>query len=127
MTATDWKGNIMALILGSHVSMSKGLEGAAKEADSYKADTFMIYTGAPQNTRRKPVEKLKIEEGHRIMKETGLSNIVVHSPYIINLASFKDNTYQLAKDFLAEELRRTEAIGSRLLVLHPICQDKPLI
>lgn len=109
----------MALKLGSHVSMSGGLEGAAREAASYGADTFMIYTGAPQNTRRKPVEELKIEEGWRIIKEQGMSDIVVHSPYIINLASYKEATWQLAKDFLAEELRRTEALGSSLLVLHP--------
>ena len=49
--------------IGSHVSMSGGLINAAKEAYSYGANTFMIYTGAPQNTKRSPIEKLKIEEG----------------------------------------------------------------
>lgn len=107
------------LKIGSHVSMSGGLLGAAKEAASYGADTFMIYTGAPQNTRRKPIEDLKIEEGHAFMKEHGLSDIVVHAPYIINLASYKENTYELATSFLAEEIRRTAAIGSNYIVLHP--------
>lgn len=105
--------------LGSHVSMSGGLIAAAKEAASYNADTFMIYTGAPQNTKRSPIEKLKISEGWEYMKQHGLSDIVVHAPYIINLASYKENTYDLAKTFLATEIERTAAIGSKYLVLHP--------
>ncbi len=107
------------MLIGSHVSMSKGLEGAVKEALSYNASTFMIYTGAPQNTRRSPIEKMKVEEGHTLMKENGITEFVVHAPYIINLASWKDNTYQLARDFLKLELERTEKMGSKYLVLHP--------
>lgn len=105
--------------IGSHVSMSKGLIGAAKEAYSYGATTFMIYTGAPQNTKRSPLDKLKIPEGQAFMQAHGLSDIVVHAPYIINLASCKEDTYALAKEFLAMELDRTAAIGSHYLVVHP--------
>lgn len=107
------------LKIGSHVSISGGLIGAAKEAYSYGANTFMIYTGAPQNTKRSPIEKLKINEGLAYMKAYGLSDIVVHAPYIINLASYKEDTYNLAKEFLALEIERTTAIGSNYLVLHP--------
>lgn len=107
------------LKLGSHVSISGGLLGAAKEAYSYGANTFMIYTGAPQNTKRKPIEDLKIKEGHAFMKAYGLSDIVVHAPYIINLASCKEDTYTLAKEFLAMEIERTTHIGASYLVLHP--------
>ncbi|MGL4736360.1 MAG: deoxyribonuclease IV [Cellulosilyticaceae bacterium] len=107
------------LKLGSHVSIAKGLLGAAQEAHSYGANTFMIYTGAPQTTRRSPLEKLKIPEGQAFMAAHGISDIVVHAPYIINLASFKEDTFDLAKEFLALELERTTAIGSNYLVLHP--------
>lgn len=107
------------LKIGSHVSMSGGLLGAAKEAYSYGANTFMIYTGAPQNTKRSPLEKLKIKEGQAFMKAYGLDDIVIHAPYIINLASCKEDTYQLARDFLKLEIERTTEIGSRYLVLHP--------
>lgn len=107
------------LKIGSHVSISGGLLGAAKEAYSYGASTFMIYTGAPQNTKRSPLENLKIKEGQAFMAAHGLSDIVVHAPYIINLASYKEDTYTLAKEFLALELDRTTAIGSNYLVLHP--------
>lgn len=105
--------------LGSHVSISGGLIGAAKEAASYGADTFMIYTGAPQNTKRSPIEKLKIEEGQTFMKAHGLSDIVIHAPYIINLASPKEEIYNLGKECLQLEIERTTALGSNYLILHP--------
>ncbi|AEI39257.1 deoxyribonuclease IV [Paenibacillus mucilaginosus] len=106
--------------IGSHVSFSdKGLLNAAKEAASYGSGTFMIYTGAPQNTRRKPIENQFIEEGRAVMEENGIGEIIVHAPYIINLASYKEDTFELAVRFLQEEMRRTEYIGVKQIVLHP--------
>lgn len=105
--------------IGSHVSIKDGLLGAAMESQSYGASTFMIYTGAPQNTRRSPIETMKIDEGHAFMKEHNLSDFVVHAPYIINLASYKPEIFNLATDFLKIELERTTQMGSNYLVLHP--------
>lgn len=108
------------LKIGSHVSFSdKGLLTAATEAKSYGSSSFMIYTGAPQNTRRKPIESMFIEEGKLAMQECGIEEIVVHAPYIINLGSYKPNTYELAVSFLQEEIRRTHAVGVKNIVLHP--------
>lgn len=110
------------ILLGSHCKMA-GAEmflGSAKEAASYGANTFMVYTGAPQNTKRKDVSELKIDEGHAYMKEHGIERFVVHAPYIINLGNtVKPEIYKLAKDFLAVEIQRTIAMGSDILVLHP--------
>lgn len=110
------------LKLGSHVGMN-GKEmflGSVKEALSYGANTFMVYTGAPQNTRRKDVSELNIEAGQALMKENGISEFVVHAPYIINLANtVKEETYNLAVEFLQVEIERTAAMGSTTLVLHP--------
>ncbi|CAH1203400.1 MULTISPECIES: deoxyribonuclease IV [Paenibacillus] len=108
------------LKIGSHVSFSdKGLLSATNEASSYGSSSFMIYTGAPQNTRRKPIESMFIEEGKQAMQAAGMDEIVVHAPYIINLGSYKENTYELAVSFLQEEIRRTHAIGVKNIVLHP--------
>ncbi|CAM3485873.1 deoxyribonuclease IV [Marinicrinis lubricantis] len=108
------------LKIGSHVSFSdKGLLNAANEAKQYGSSTFMIYTGAPQNTRRKPIENQFIEEGKAVMKEIGVEEIVVHAPYIINLGSYKSNTYELAVEFLQQEIHRTHYIGVKNIVLHP--------
>lgn len=110
--------------LGSHVSMKAPdyLLGAVKEAVSYGANACMIYTGPPQNSRRVPTEKLKIGEARAYMEQVGFDpeRIIVHAPYIINLANaVKPETADFGAEFLAEELRRVKAIGSRVLVLHP--------
>ncbi|CAI6085020.1 deoxyribonuclease IV [Cohnella sp. JJ-181] len=112
----------MTPLIGSHVSMSgsKMLLQASEEAASYGADTFLIYTGAPHNSRRKPIENLNIELGRAHMKKHGISNIVVHAPFIINLANtVTARTFEFAVEMLRTELERTEALGSRQLVLHP--------
>lgn len=108
--------------IGSHVGMSGKdmLLGSAKEAVSYGADTFMFYTGAPQNTRRKEISELNIGPAWEYMEEHGIDDIVVHAPYIINLANtVKPETYELAERFLALELERAAACRSRVLILHP--------
>ncbi|MDH5160147.1 deoxyribonuclease IV [Heyndrickxia oleronia] len=110
------------LKLGSHVSMSgkKMLLGASEEAVSYGANTFMIYTGAPQNTRRKKIEDLNIEAGLAHMKENGIEEIIVHAPYIINIGNtVNPATFELGVNFLGTEIERTEAIGAKQIVLHP--------
>ncbi|MDH9159963.1 deoxyribonuclease IV [Staphylococcus succinus] len=110
------------MLLGSHVSMNgkKMLQGSAEEAHRLGESTFMIYTGAPQNTRRKPIEELNIEKGHEIMEAHGLSNIVVHAPYIINIANtLKPHVFELGVEFLQSEIERTQALGAKDIVLHP--------
>ncbi|HEY0828346.1 MAG TPA: TIM barrel protein, partial [Bacilli bacterium] len=106
--------------IGSHVSFSKqGLLNAATEAVTYGSSTFMIYTGAPQNTVRKPIEQQFLAEGTEVMKANGINEIIVHAPYIINLGSYKSNTFELAVDFLQAEIRRTHYLGVKNIVLHP--------
>lgn len=110
------------LKIGSHVSMrgKKMLQGSSEEAASYGANTFMIYTGAPQNTRRKPIEELNIEAGKKHMEEHGISDIVVHAPYIINIGNtVKPETFALGVDFLRQEMDRAAAVGANQIVLHP--------
>lgn len=110
------------LKIGSHVGMGGKdmMLGSVKEALSYGANTFMLYTGAPQNTRRKDVSELKIQKAWELMRENGIDEFVVHAPYIINLANtVKPETYQIAVEFLALEIERSKAMGSKTLVLHP--------
>lgn len=114
----------MKMKIGSHVSMSAPayLEGAVKEALSYNATALMIYTGAPQNTRRKDISEMRVEEARALMSENGIdiNDVIIHAPYIINLANTqKPETFELATEFLSQELRRVEEIGASILVLHP--------
>lgn len=109
--------------LGSHVGLSgKDMYlGSVKEALSYGSTVFMVYTGAPQNTRRKPIEEMNIEAAHQAMQDAGINpaDIVVHAPYIMNLANPNPETRAFGVKFLSEEIRRTEAMGARQIVLHP--------
>lgn len=110
------------LKIGSHVGM-KGKEmllGSAKEAVSYGANTFMFYTGAPQNTRRKDICELNIDAAWEYMVSHNIGEIIVHAPYIINLGNaVKPETFELATEFLAKEIERTIACRSHTLILHP--------
>ena len=107
------------MIIGSHVSFKKDtqLVGSVKEALSYGSTTFMFYTGAPQNANRMPIDDKLTKEAKELMIENNIdiNNVVVHAPYIINLASSND----FAVDFLKQELKRVEQLGMNKLVLHP--------
>lgn len=112
------------ILIGSHVSMSAPdfYLGSVQETLNYGATTFMFYTGAPQNSYRKPLEELKIEEGYALIKKAGLdeSKIVVHAPYIINLANrSRPELYQSSKEIFLNEIRRTSAFHASIIVLHP--------
>ena len=112
------------LIIGSHVSFTKekGLLGSLEEALSYNANTFMFYTGAPQNTKRYKIDKNLTLKAWDMMKENNIdiNNLIVHAPYIVNLANNKEeDKYQFSINFLKEEAKRCEELGVKYMVLHP--------
>ncbi len=107
------------MIIGSHVSFKKDtqLVGSVQEALSYGSTTFMFYTGAPQNTNRQLIDDELTKEGKELMLKNNIdiNNVIVHAPYIINMASQND----FAVTFLKQELKRVESLGMTKLVLHP--------
>lgn len=110
------------MLIGSHVSLKapKMLLGSAQEAASYGANTFMVYTGAPQNTKRKPLDEMKIPEGRAYIEEHGFSHLVVHAPYIVNLGNtLKPQNFAFGVEFLRQEVQRAAAIGATQITLHP--------
>lgn len=113
----------MNLIIGSHVSFRSNnqLIGSVEEALSYKANAFMIYTGAPQNTNRAPINPAFTKAGHELMKTNGIDyqNVMVHAPYIINLANNAGDNNRFAISFLKGELTRVASLGLKYVVLHP--------
>lgn len=114
----------MSLIIGSHVSFNnkEQLLGSVKEAISYNANTFMIYTGSTQSTSRSELRDECTYEAYKLMLENNIdsNNIIVHAPYIINLANRKDeDKYIFYCDFLANELDRCKKLGLNKIVLHP--------
>lgn len=111
----------MDLIIGSHVSFNSNTQllGSVKEAISYGANTFMFYTGAPQNTKRGILNDEMTYEAYKLMKENGmaLENVICHAPYIVNLCN--DEKFEFSVDFLKAEMTRCEILGITKIVLHP--------
>lgn len=111
------------LILGCHVSYKKDsqLLGSLNEALGYGANTFMFYTGAPQNTSRYSINDNLTLEAFKKMKEIGFdySKVVVHAPYIVNLANDDEVKFNFAVQFLKDELKRCSQLGIKNVVLHP--------
>ncbi|MGD9910077.1 MAG: deoxyribonuclease IV [Candidatus Izemoplasmatales bacterium] len=109
--------------IGSHVSLSGDLQflGSVEEMLSYQANVLMVYTGAPQSTIRRPLSELRIEEARSLLQKNGLSgeDVIVHAPYIVNLANPDPMKQDFAVSFLTEEVKRTSALGSKVMVLHP--------
>ena len=112
------------LIIGSHVGFTKDkqLLGSLEEALSYGANTFMFYTGAPQNTARYPINDGLTLEALKVMKENDIdySKVIVHAPYIINLANDSDpDKFKFSVNFLIQEVERCDTLGIKNMVLHP--------
>ena len=111
------------MIIGSHVSFGEEqLYGSIKEALSYNANALMFYTGAPQNTIRKPINNEYLDKAINLAKKNNLDfkNIVCHAPYIINLANkTAPEKWDFSINFLIEELNRCEKLGVDKIVVHP--------
>ena len=108
------------MIIGSHVRMNEPLMflGSVMEALSYNANALMVYTGAPQNTIRKPLSQMKIDEALEVIKKHDLT-VIVHAPYIVNMASPDITKRQFAVRFLKEELNRASKMQAKCMVVHP--------
>lgn len=110
------------VLIGSHVSMSgkEMLFGSVKEALSYGANVFMVYTGAPQNTRRKDIEAFMIDKAYELISQSDIEYFTIHASYIVNLANTtKQGYHDFAIEFLKSEVERAQALGAHQMTLHP--------
>ena len=112
------------LYLGSHVSFDskEQLLKSVKESIGYGANTFMFYTGAPQNTNRCIINDDLTKQAIELMKENNIdiNKVICHAPYIVNLANDNDpSKYDFSINFLKQEVNRLENLGIKYLVLHP--------
>lgn len=110
--------------IGSHVSLSgkKMFLGSVEESLENGANCLMVYTGAPQNTKRRPIDEFRVDEAKELLAKNNISmdDVIIHAPYIINLANTtKPEVFELAVDFLRQEIKRVEEIGAKYIVLHP--------
>ena len=111
------------LLIGENVKYTKekGLLGSVEEALSYNSTTFMFYTGAPQNTLRSPINKDLYDKAMNLIDRSDIdySKVIVHAPYIINLANPDEKKLDFSIDFLISEIKRCCELNIKYLVLHP--------
>lgn len=111
------------LLIGSHVAFKAPnyLLGSVQEAISYGANTFMVYTGAPQNSKRVAIDLENVQQAHDLAKQNGIdfAKVIAHGPYIINLASIEKAKLSFARHFLISELKRANQLGISIFVVHP--------
>ena len=109
------------MIIGSHVNFNKEEQiiGSIKQTLEYGANAFMFYTGAPQNTNRAPIDEELSLLGKKVLEENNIdiNNVIVHAPYIINMANSKNEDFNI--DFLRQEIERVELLGVNKIVIHP--------
>ena len=110
------------MIIGSHVNFKNGLLGCTKQAISYGANTFMFYTGAPQNTIRKELDLNNANLAMKLMEKENIdiNNVICHAPYIVNLANKQIlSKWEFSINFLKNEINRCEQLGIKYMVVHP--------
>lgn len=108
------------LKIGANVSIAKtGLLAAVEETIHYRANTYMIYTRSNRGGKARPIEHFHKDEAYALMREHHIIDPVVHAPYLINLASPKEETWEFGLELLREDIRRTEYLGICYLVFHP--------
>lgn len=82
--------------------------------------TLMVFTGAPQNSKRTPLDRKMIKAGQDLMTKNHLGPLIVHAPYLINLANSQSSqVFNFSVEFLQNEISRAEFLGATQIVLHP--------
>lgn len=107
------------MLIGAHISISKGYEHAVKEALSIGANTLQFFTRNPRGSAAKALDPVDINKMKQLSKQTDFGPLVAHAPYTLNLASSKQDTREFAMRVLGEDLERMATVGASYIVLHP--------
>lgn len=107
------------MLIGAHISISKGYEHAVNEAISIGANTLQFFTRNPRGSTAKALDPNDIEKMKKRVNETHFGPLVAHAPYTLNPASDKENARNFTKNIILDDLDRMAIIGAPYIVLHP--------
>lgn len=107
------------LVIGCHLSISKGYLAIAQEAVSLGANTFQFFTRNPRGGKAKAIDPADVEAFHGFAAAHGIDRILAHAPYTLNPASATEKTRDFAHLALAEDLARMENTPGQLYNMHP--------
>ena len=107
------------LTIGCHLSSSKGYLAMGKEAVKIDANTFQFFTRNPRGTKAKAIDENDVERFLAFAKENGIEQILAHAPYTLNACSADEHLRELARDTMADDLRRMEYTPGNCYNFHP--------
>ena len=110
--------NVATLRLGVHVSIAGGVEEAAAQGRELGCTTIQIFSRNPRGWNPAPLTDFSAAEFRKRIREAGIDPVVVHTPYLLNLASGNEDLYRRSIMGLALDVRRAEQIGARFVVTH---------
>ena len=105
--------------VGVHTSIAGGLENAAHHARKIGCDTFQMFSANPRGWKGQDPSPETCERLRTACARYGLSPLVIHDNYLINLASADPLIRQMSIVAFRKELERAVALGADYLVTHP--------
>lgn len=119
MAEEVYESNLNDLVIGTHMSIAKGLAKTAENVVKMHANTMQIFSRNPRGSSYKDPTQAEIERFLQIRKEAGFGPILAHAPYTMNLASAKPEVYEFACTVIREDVTRMDRLGIENLVFHP--------
>ncbi|HEX8745925.1 MAG TPA: deoxyribonuclease IV, partial [Pyrinomonadaceae bacterium] len=105
--------------IGLHAPIAGGLQNALLKAQSLGADTVQLFSRNPRGWAARPLTPEEIERFQRTREETGISPVVIHCNYLVNLAAADETIRGKSRASFREEVERGLALGADYLVVHP--------
>ena len=105
--------------LGAHMSIAGGLPLAIARAQIHQCETLQIFSKNASQWRARPLPPEEIAAFRKAAQDAGISPIVAHASYLINLATPAEALRAQSIAALGEEVDRAEALGLMGVVLHP--------
>ena len=107
------------MLIGNHLSASKGYAAMGKAALALDANTFAFFTRNPRGGKAKEIDKKDVEKFLNFAKEHEFGKIVAHAPYTMNLCAAKEDVRSFSKEMLLDDLKRMEYTPYNYYNFHP--------
>ena len=107
------------MLIGNHLSASKGYAAMGKAALALDANTFAFFTRNPRGVKAKEIDEKDVEKFLNFAKEHEFGKIVAHAPYTMNLCAAKEDIRSFSKEMLLDDLKRMEYTPYNYYNFHP--------
>lgn len=107
------------LVIGPHISISKGFAKAAQTAVDIGANTFQFFSRNPRGGSSKEFNDKDIQKFQEIREKNNFGPLLAHAPYTMNLAGTKEEVYEFGRIVIKEDIKRMDSIGVEYMCFHP--------